>query len=389
MSLQRRAQQTFQQRFTSPPTFVVRAPGRINLIGEHTDYNDGFVLPMAIDRAVWIALRPRNDSHVAAHALDLDAVTNFGLDALENENHGWAEYLKGVAWSLQQAGHGLRGWEGVIVGDVPRGAGLSSSAALELATARAFSAVSRLPWDPAEMARLCQRAENDWVGVRCGIMDQMISAAGQADHALLIDCRSLETRPVSMPPNIVVLVMDTASRRGLVNSAYNERREQCETAARFFGVPALRDVSVAESEARAQILEDELGHVIRRRARHVVTENRRTLLAVEALERGNLREMGCLMDASHASLREDFEVSSAKLDAMVACARQDDACYGARMTGAGFGGCAIALVQADAARTFSAQVATCYREVTDMDPNILICQAAQGAEVVVGSRSVL
>jgi galactokinase len=219
-------------------------------------------------------------------------------------------------------------------------------------------------------------------------MDQMVSAAGQADHALLIDCRSLETRPVSMPPDTVVVVMDTASRRGLVDSAYNERREQCETAARFFGVPALRDVSVAGFEVRSQALENELGRVICRRARHVVTENARTLLAAGALEQGNLWQMGHLMDASHAILRDDFEVLSAELDVIVACARQDDACYGARMTGAGFGGCAVALVRADAAQAFSAQVATCYQNATDIEPNTLICKAAQGAEVVVGSRPV-
>jgi galactokinase len=367
---------------------VVRAPGRVNLIGEHTDYNDGFVLPMAIDRAIWIALRPHSDGRVVAHALDLEDTVDFSLEAPQNTHAGWAEYLKGVAWSLQEAGYPLQGWEGVIVGDVPRGGGLSSSAALELATARAFSVVSAFPWNPAKMARICQRAENDWVGVRCGVMDQMISAAGRAGHALLIDCRSLESRSVSIPPDIVVVVMDTASRRGLVDSAYNERREQCETAARFFGVPALRDVTVAEFQARAQALEAELGPVICRRARHVVTENARTLLAAEALERDDLQEMGYLMDTSHASLRDDFEVSSAELDTMVACAREDDACYGARMTGAGFGGCAIALIQADAARAFSAQVATCYREAIDIDPNILICQAAQGTEVVVGSSSV-
>lgn len=382
-TLQQRASQGFQHRFDQLPAIIVRAPGRVNLIGEHTDYNDGFVLPMAIDRAIWIALRPRPDGRVVVHALDLDDVTDFALTTLQNTNEGWAEYLKGVAWSLQEAGYTLQGWEGVLVGDVPRGAGLSSSAALELATARAFSVVSTFPWHPVEMAQLCQRAENHWVSVRCGIMDQMISAAGQAGHALLIDCRSLETRPVSMPPDTVVIVMDTASRRVLVDSAYNERRKQCETAARFFGVPALRDVSVAKFKARARGLENKLGDVICRRARHVVTENTRTLLAIEALERGSLREMGRLMDASHASLRDDFEVSSAELDAMVACARQDDACHGARMTGAGFGGCAIALVRADAARAFSAQVATCYREATDRKPGILICKAAQGAEIVV------
>jgi galactokinase len=382
MSLQQQASQSFQHRFNQPPIFIVRAPGRVNLIGEHTDYNDGFVLPMAIDRAIWIALRPRGDGHVVAHALDLDASTDFALNALENADDGWAEYLKGVTWSLQEAGHRLRGWEGVIVGDVPRGAGLSSSAALELATARAFSAVSRLPWDPAEMARLCQRAENHWVGVRCGIMDQMVSAAGQAGHALLIDCRSLETEPVPLPPDSAVIVLDTATRRGLVDSVYNERREQCEAAARFFGVPALRDVSVAQFHARASGLDNP----IRRRARHVVTENVRTLQAAETMRSGDSREIGRLMNASHASLRDDFEVSSAELDAMAACARREDTCYGARMTGAGFGGCAVALVQADAAEAFSAQVAACYREETGITPNVYICEAAQGAEIVAGSQ---
>lgn len=385
MSLQQRASYGFQQRFNQLPAFVVRAPGRVNLIGEHTDYNDGFVLPMAIDRAIWIALRLRSDDHIVAHALDLDDATDFPLSALENANGGWAEYLKGVAWSLQEAGYALHGWEGVIVGDVPRGAGLSSSAALELATARAFSAASDLPWDPAEMARLCQRAENDWVGVRCGIMDQMISAAGQVGHALLIDCRSLQTEPVPLPPNTAVVVLDTATRRGLVDSVYNERREQCEAAARFFQVPALRDVGVAEFETRAQELENELGRAICRRARHVVTENARTLLAAQAMERGDPREAGRLMNASHTSLRDDFEASSVELDSMVACAQREDMCYGARMTGAGFGGCAIALVQADAADVLSAQVATCYREATAITPNIHICKAAQGAEILIGS----
>ena len=387
MSLQQQVTKSFQERFGQPPTFIVRAPGRVNLIGEHTDYNDGFVLPMAIDRAIWIALRPRSDRRTVVHAIDLKDTADFSLDSLQKTDQGWAEYLRGVAWSLQEAGYTLNGWEGVVVGDVPRGAGLSSSAALELATARAYSALSAFPWNSVEMARLSQRAENEWVGVRCGIMDQMISAAGQAGHALLIDCRSLETRPVPIPSNTIVVVMDTASRRGLVDSAYNERREQCETAARFFGVPALRDVSVVEFETRAQALQNELGDVICRRARHVVTENARTLLAAEALERGHLWEMGCLMNASHASLRNDFEVSSAQLDAMTTCARQDDACYGARMTGAGFGGCAVALVQKDAAHAFSPQVADCYREATDTDPQILICKPAQGAEIVVRSRS--
>ncbi|MFO7743438.1 MAG: galactokinase [Anaerolineae bacterium] len=383
MSLQQRADQGFRRDFGQPPTLVVRAPGRVNLIGEHTDYNDGFALPMAINRAIWIALQPRGDGRVVARALDLDDATDFHLNAPENRGEGWAEYLKGVAWSLQEAGYELQGWEGVLVGDVPRGAGLSSSAALECATARAFSAVSGIPWDPAEMAKVCQRAENEWVGVQCGIMDQMIAAAGQPGHALLIDCRSLDTEPVPLPPDTAVIVLDTATRRGLVDSVYNERREGCEAAARFFGVPALRDVSAAQFEARAHELDDTL----RSRARHVVTENARTLQAAEAMRRGDRREMGRLMNASHTSLRDDFAVSSRELDAMAACARRQEVCYGARMTGAGFGGCAVALVRAQAAETFSPAVAACYEEITGIAPNIYICNAARGAEVMKDSRT--
>ena len=229
-------------RFGTPPAFVVRAPGRVNLIGEHTDYNDGFVLPMAIDRAVWIALRPRQDRQVDIHSLDFGQSATFSLEACAtNRRTGWSTSRASPGRCRTRA-TALHGWEGVISGDVPRGAGLSSSAALELATARAFQAVSGFPWDAAAMAKLGQRAENRWVGVNCGIMDQMISAAGLAGHALLIDCRSLDFEPAPLPPGTAVVILDTATRRGLVDSAYNERRAQCEAAARFFGVPALRDV---------------------------------------------------------------------------------------------------------------------------------------------------
>jgi galactokinase len=217
--------------------------------------------------------------------------------------------------------------------------------------------------------------------MQCGIMDQMISAAGQADHALLIDCRSLETKAVPLPPGTVAVVLDTATRRGLVDSAYNERRRQCEAAARFFGVPALRDVSTEQFESRS----DELDEVARRRARHVITESVRTLQAAEAMRRGDAVKLGRLMQASHASLRDDFEVSSEELDAMVSCARLGDGCYGARMTGAGFGGCAIAVVEEQAAVTFSASVAACYRETVGIEPSVTICRAARGADVVVGA----
>lgn len=385
MDLHRLAAREFERHFATSPPIIVRAPGRVNLIGGHTDYNAGFVLPMAIDRAIWIALQPRHDARVVAHALDFDAAVEFNLQALQHSNQGWAEYLKGVAWSLQQSGRALQGWEGIIVGNVPRGAGLSSSAALELATARAFCCVSGFPWNSVEMARICQRAENEWVGVRCGIMDQLISAAGQAEHALLIDCRSLDITPVPMLSRTSVVIMDTATRRGLAGSLYNERREQCEAAARFFGVPALRQLNLEQLESRANELEDALGPLVRRRARHVVTENARTLQAARAMQRDDPFEMGSLMNASHASLRDDFEVSSHELDVMVACARRDDVCYGARMTGAGFGGCAVALVRADAAAEFSASVAACYTQATGRIPGVYTCAAAPGAQVVVGS----
>lgn len=291
---------------------------------------------------------------------------------------GWAEYVKGIACALIQNGHTLNGWEGVAAGDVPIGAGLSSSAALELAAARAFAAVSDLAWDAARMARLSQQAENERVGVKCGIMDQMISAAGQSDHALLIDCRSLETQAVPLPPDTVIVTLDTATRRGLVDSAYNERRQQCEAAARFFGVAALRDMSIEQFEARA----DQLDDLTRRRARHVISENQRTLQAAAAMRRGDAVELGRLMDASHVSLRDDFEVSSPALNSIVDCARRQTDCYGARMTGAGFGGCAIALVRIDTVENFTEVVSASYTAETGLTPRIYICQASQGAEII-------
>jgi galactokinase len=249
-----------------------------------------------------------------------------------------------------------------------------------MATARAFAAVSNLKWEPAPMALLGQKAENKWVGVNCGIMDQMISAAGQANHALLIDCRSLETQSVPLPPGTVVVVLDTATRRGLVDSAYNERRAQCEKAAAVFGVKALRDVTLDQlNENRHQ-----LDRVVYRRARHVVGENDRTLQAANAMKRGEAVKLGQLMQLSHMSLRDDFEVSSRELNIMVECAEHQNGCYGARMTGAGFGGCAVALIRQDTAPTFSASVAAEYEDATGLTPNIYVCAATNGAEIVRG-----
>ena len=377
MSTQEQARLEFERYFGHPPSFVVRAPGRVNLIGEHTDYNDGFVLPIAVDRAVWIALGPTFTQKVILHSLELKRSAEFSLEKIKHENQEWVEYIKGIAWALQQAGYLLKGWEGLITSDIPMGAGLSSSAALELAAARAFAAVSGYPWEAIKMAQIGQQAERDWVGVNCGIMDQMISALGQAGHGLLIDCRSLKTESVPLPPDITVVVLDTATRRGLVDSAYNERREQCKMAARFFGVPALRDVSQTEFDAKAEALDP----VVFRRARHVIKENIRTLQAAHTMSQKDAVKLGQLINASHISLRDDFEVSSPELDQMVDCAQQESACYGARLTGAGFGGCAIALVHADAVQKFTETVTINYQTATGLQPEIYFCTATDGATI--------
>ena len=378
MTVQDRVSEAFIERYGEAPALVVRAPGRVNLIGEHTDYNDGFVLPMAIDRAMFIALRPRDDGRVLVESLDLGDTVDISLTEFTHQPPDWAEYIRGVAWAMQGAGIAVRGWEGVCAGDVPIGAGLSSSAALEMATARAFTELAGLPWDAAAMAKLGQKTENQWIGVNSGIMDQMISAAGEDGHALLIDCRSLETQSVPLPPGTRVVILDTATRRGLVGSAYNERREQCEAAARYFGVPALRDVTLAQFEARADGLDD----VTRRRARHVVTENERTLAAADAMRAGDAVLLGQLMNASHVSMRDDFEISRDEVNVMVECAQGHAAAYGARMTGGGFGGCCVALVRAEAAQDFALEVATCYRESTGLIPAIYVSEATRGADVV-------
>lgn len=383
MSLAQRVLHTFHQRCGAEPAIVVRAPGRVNLIGEHTDYNDGFVMPMAIDRAVWIALRPSGGRKVTVHALDFAESDTFDLDHLERRPGSWVDYVRGVAWALQQHGYATAGWEGVMAGDVPVGAGLSSSAALELAVARAFGAVADWPWDAPRMALLGQYAENKWVGVNCGIMDQMISAAGVADHALLIDCRSLETTPMPLPAGTAVVVLDTATRRGLVDSAYNERRTQCEAAARHFGVAALRDVSVAQLEAA----QPDLDALTYRRARHVITENARVLQACDAMQAGDAQALGRLLDASHSSLRDDFQVSNRELDAIVEIAAAHPACLGARMTGAGFGGCAVALVRDAELPGFVQSVAAGYTAATGLTPRVYVCRAADGAAVATAAAT--
>jgi galactokinase len=369
-------ERSFSTYFNAKPEFIVRAPGRVNLIGEHTDYNEGFVLPMAIDHAVWIGLSPRADSIVHVRSLDLEVDSAFDLHSLA-KGEGWIEYVKGVADQLQKAGYELSGFDAVITGDVPRGAGLSSSAAVELATARAFAAVSGFEWDAAQMAKISQKAENEWVGVNCGIMDQMASAASREGCALFLDCRTLEVQHAPLPENTSVVILDTSTRRGLVDSAYNERRSQCEEAARWFGAQALRDVRVDEFERSSGLSE-----IVMKRARHIITENARVLEAVNVMKAGNVKRLGELFNASHNSLRDDFEVTNEALNQIVECAQEQSSCYGARMTGAGFGGCAVALVQEENAQEFTNAVSAAYKQRSGLDASIYVCKASEGASLV-------
>lgn len=377
-SLFEQIQTEFLNRFGEKPVYVTRAPGRVNLIGEHTDYNDGFVMPLAIDRATWIALRPRTDGKVILHSIEQNETLEFDLGDLKKGAMSWGEYPKGVAWALLEEGFELSGWEGVSLCDVPMGAGLSSSASFELAIASAFAAVTRFDWEAPKMALLGQKAENKWVGVNCGIMDQMISAVGKTGHAVRIDCRDLSMETVPLPEGTSVVIMDTSTRRGLVDSAYNERRSQCETASSLFGVKALRDVSLIEFNNRNVALDA----TTRRRARHVISENERTLRAAEVMANGDAIELGLLINQSHTSLRDDFEVSNIQLDQIVEIAQATEGCLGARMTGAGFGGCAVALVRTEQAVNFIETVATSYQEKSGLTPKIYLCKASAGAEFI-------
>ncbi|MDP6730280.1 MAG: galactokinase [SAR324 cluster bacterium] len=373
-----RVLEAFRDVYKENPQFLVRAPGRVNLIGEHTDYNDGFVLPIALNRATWIALSPHDSQEVHLKSLDFNESVTVPLHQKLNQDRGWQEYLKGVVNIMSREKMMLKGWHGVVAGDVPIGAGLSSSASLELALAKAFAVAGDWKWEPQKMARLCQKAENEWVGMNCGIMDQTISALGQKGHALFLDCRSLETKQVALPDSLDVAVMDTGTRHKLVDSAYNERRSQCEEAAAFFEVVALRDLSLEKLLAS----EKELDPLVFRRARHVVCENDRVLNFINALEGGMHEKAGQLMNESHASLRNDFEVSSEALDLITNCARQTPGCYGARMTGGGFGGCGVALVDSSKSKEFSEAMETGYKASGGKNGMIYICSASEGAEAL-------
>jgi len=364
---------------------VVRAPGRVNLIGEHTDYNDGFVLPIAIEMDVRFAVAPRPDRIVRLYSLDYGAETTFDLDAMERDaENAWGNYVRGMAVELSNAGYLLRGMDGVVSGNVPIGSGLSSSAAMEVAAGLALCAVSQQAVEPPRLAQLAQAAENNYMQVRCGIMDQFISRMGHPGHALLLDCRTLQNDLVPIPTGEYVFVVANSRKgRELADSAYNERRAQCEAAVAELatqqeGVTALRDVDPEMLERFAGRLDP----VVYRRARHVVTENQRVLQAVEALRGGDLARFGALMNASHDSLRDDYEVSSVELDTLVEAAREVDGCLGSRLTGAGFGGCTVSLVRQAQVDAFQAHVGRRYLEQSQTQAEFYVTGAGAGAGLV-------
>jgi len=369
---------TFAAQFKAFPTHIARAPGRVNLIGEHTDYNDGFVLPAAIDRELYIAGRVRDDNRFFIQSLDYGGVADFTPILLREKSlPHFTRFPRGVLWILKEKGYALRGMELTMAGNMPSGAGFSSSAAIEIAMLEISCALLGISMTQKEKALLGQQVEHQFIGLRSGVMDQMISATGQAGHAILIDCRSLDTTPVPVPEGAAIMTLDTGKRRELVNSEYGKRREQCEEAARLLGVQALRDVTPQELEAKVNLLPE----VIAKRAWHVVNEDARTLAAVEALNQDDLATMGRLMNESHASLRDLYEVSIQELDIMADLAQNQPGCYGARMMGGGFGGAVIALVEESVVQEFIKEVSKGYERATRIHAAIYTTKAAQGSSV--------
>ncbi|MFN2461373.1 MAG: galactokinase [Candidatus Velthaea sp.] len=354
-----------------------RAPGRVNLIGEHVDYSEGFVLPIAIDRATTVTAGALDGDLVRLHSAERAQTLEFRLgepDAAPRER--WSDYVQGTALALLRRGVPLRGAELDIHSSVPMGAGLSSSAALEVSSALALLALAGEDMDPLALAKACQEAENDFVGLRSGIMDQLASVYGRVGHALLIDCRSLEVTPVAWAlEDASIMVCDSHVKHELAGSAYNDRRAECESAAALLGVRTLRDVPPAVFAQRAS----ELPEVLRKRARHVVTENTRVLDAVRALRRGDAAEFGALLNVSHASLRDDYEVSAPEIDCLVAAAQAVNGVYGSRLTGGGFGGSTVSIVRRDAAAAFEAAVRSAYAAAFGRDPSVIEVYPSAGA----------
>ena len=370
----------------SPPHGIAFAPGRVNLIGEHTDYNEGFVLPMAIAEGIAAAFAPRADDLLRIHSADPGETREIPVTSLRNGKRlvsGWFRYPAGVAWAMQAAGLPVRGADIGIAANLPAGAGLSSSAALELAVARAVAAVAGITWDPAAAALMAQRAEHEFAGVSCGIMDQMAVACATEGRALLIDCRSLGIRDVELPAAARIVVMHSGVRRALATSAYNDRRAACERAVAAVrqlnpGVRALRDVDQLLLK-RARSLMDDTTFM---RASHVVAENSRPEAFARALAAGDLASAGLIMGESHISLRDLYEVSCHELDTLTALSVQQPGCYGARLTGAGFGGCAIALVDAERVGLFTKAIATGYSAATGLQADVIVSRPSQGTRLV-------
>ena len=403
-------QQKFEAIFGDSPKFIVSAPGRVNLIGEHTDYNDGYVFPVAIDKYIHIAVRERADRRIVLHALDVNESSELNLDALRpipTDTPNWSYYLIGVASLLQESGNEITGMDAVITGDVPIGAGLSSSAALSVAAALAFVSGSGLTSSlntgvsearKKNLAALCQRVEHEFVGVNCGIMDQTISLLGQADHGLFLDCRLLEYEHV--PLNLdahCIAICNTKVKRELAASEYNKRRAECERGVDILkqwipGISALRDISLTDFDK----YEGKLPALTQKRCRYVIEENTRVLNAVSTLKARNqqtaekvddpLIAFGRLMNASHKGLRDDYEVSSPELDLLTDIARSVDGVIGTRMTGAGFGGCTVSIVHRDALETFRTRVMAEYHKQTNIEPEIYICNVSNGAQIFPNSE---
>lgn len=379
-SIERDLIAAFRQSFEREPR-LFRAPGRINLIGEHVDYNDGFVMPAALDLSIWAAIAPRPDRRLRLRSLIMDDIVEFDLDDPAARPRGdWSDYIRGVAIFLQQAGYRLSGADLVFAGNLPIGAGLSASAAFEVSAGFALLTISGAEVDRVGLAKICQRAENQFVGVRCGIMDQYISCCAVAGSALLLDCRSLTSRKVAIDPKARLVLCDTKVRHQLVGDEYNARREECERAVaalstRIAGIATLRDVTFDQLMRYA----DSMPELVFRRARHVVGEIDRTLRAAAALDSGDLEECGRLINLSHDSLREDYQVSCDELDLMVDIARDIPGVHGARMMGGGFGGCTINLVDGVRAEAFAQTMAEKYRMATGVTPSILTCVPGPGA----------
>jgi galactokinase len=374
----------FRKAAKQDPDVVAFAPGRVNLLGEHTDYNGGFVLPAAVDRGVAVAARRAADETFTVHAVDVGETCTFRRGRLERDpGHAWADYFKGVVWALSNRGIEVAACEVAITGDLPQGAGLSSSAAYEVATVRLLSALGGFELPSLEVAKLAREAENGFVGVACGIMDQMASTFGEQGKALLLDCRSLAHEAVELPAGLKIVVINSGVRHSLGSSEYNQRRAECEEGVRILaslrpGIRSLRDVG-PDDEARFFTA---LPSVVRKRCRHVVSENARVQEAVSAMRSGDTARLKLLMAASHASLRDDYEVSCPELDILVELALALPACHGARLTGAGFGGSTVNLVETAVVESFSGSLAAGYQSRTGRVAEIYVFEPSAGSRIL-------